>query len=135
MTISLGLSAVIALHHRCVHAESAGQHGRCEHKHRYDKSDHAARRPNSVNSPPHSIVPPAMAMPIRPIAYATGPVREVAMVCIGRSHGRFPAAAACSRMLEAQTSTASAPSREPSEERLEMTLRFMNLTSRLFIGC
>src|SRR5215813_10065241 len=93
-----------------------------------------ARRPNSVSSPPHSMVPPAMAIPIRPIAYATGPVRDVAMVCIGRSQGRLPAAAACSRMLEAQTSTASSRNLESSHERLEITIRFMNLTSRLRIG-
>src|SRR5581483_12086847 len=53
-----------------------------------------ARRPNSVNSPPQSIAPPAIAMPIRPIAYATGPVNDVAMAVIGRSHGKVPAAAA-----------------------------------------
>src|SRR5215813_14002249 len=77
-----------------------------------------ARRPNSVSSPPHSIVPPAMAIPIRPMAYATGPVRDVAMVCIGRSQGRLPVAAACSRMLEAQISRARAPSLELSVNRL-----------------
>src|SRR5215831_10264595 len=53
-----------------------------------------ARRPNSVSSPPHSIAPPAIAIPINPIAYATGPVSDVAMAVIGRSHGRVPAAAA-----------------------------------------
>src|ERR1019366_10341476 len=51
-----------------------------------------ARRPNSVSSPPHSIAPPAIAIPIRPMAYATGPVSEVAMAVIGFSHGRVPAA-------------------------------------------
>ena len=53
-----------------------------------------ALRPNSVSSPPHNIAPPAMAIPIKPIAYATGPVGEVAMAVIGFSHGRPPAAAA-----------------------------------------
>src|SRR5260370_27565506 len=60
-----------------------------------------ARRPNSVSSPPHNIVPPAIAIPMRPTAYATGPVSDVAIVCIGRSHGRFPTAAAWSRTLKA----------------------------------
>ena len=36
-------------------------------------------------------------MPIRPIAYATGPVSEVAIAVIGRSHGKVPAAAAFAR--------------------------------------
>jgi hypothetical protein len=46
-----------------------------------------ARRPNSVSSPPHNIAPPAIAIPIRPMAYATGPVRDVAIAVIGRSQG------------------------------------------------
>ena len=53
-----------------------------------------ARRPNSVSSPPHSIAPPAMAIPINPMAYATGPVNDVAIAVIGFSHGRLPPAAA-----------------------------------------
>src|SRR3954447_9767181 len=53
-----------------------------------------ARRPNSVSSPPHSIEPPAIAIPMRPTAYATGPVSEVAIAVIGFSQGNVPAAAA-----------------------------------------
>ena len=53
-----------------------------------------ARRPNSVSSPPHSIVPPAIAIPMRPMAYATGPVSDVAIVRMGVSHGNAPPAAA-----------------------------------------
>src|SRR6516164_5793250 len=60
-----------------------------------------ARRPNSVSSPPHSIAPPAIAIPINPIAYATGPVNDVAMAVIGRSHGSVPAAAAFARTADA----------------------------------
>src|SRR5215210_578387 len=64
-----------------------------------------ARRPNSVSSPPQSIVPPAMAMPMRPMAYATGPVNEVAIACIGASHGRVPAAEPYACRLKASAST------------------------------
>jgi hypothetical protein len=35
------------------------------------------------------------------MAYATGPVSEVAIAVIGFSHGRPPAAAACMRKLNA----------------------------------
>src|SRR5581483_6565125 len=60
-----------------------------------------ARRPNSVSSPPHSIAPPAIAIPIKPIAYATGPVSDVAIAVIGRSHGNVPAAASFARTANA----------------------------------
>jgi hypothetical protein len=84
-----------------------------------------ARLPNSVNSPPQSIVPPAIAIPINPIAYATGPVNDVAIVCIGRSHGRFPAAAACKRMLHAHINVIKVASREARAERFQFAIRFM----------
>src|SRR5579864_8096849 len=53
-----------------------------------------ARRPNSVSSPPHSMAPPAISIPMRPIAYATGPVRDVAIAVMGFSHGSVPEVAA-----------------------------------------
>ncbi len=58
-----------------------------------------ALRPNSVSSPPQSIDPPAMAIPIKPIAYAIGPVSDVAMAVIGASQGNPPAAEAWARTL------------------------------------
>ena len=64
-----------------------------------------ARRPNSVSSPPHSIVPPAMAIPISPIAYATGPVNDVAIACMGASQGSVPAAEPNACRLNASAST------------------------------
>src|SRR5437868_10567901 len=60
-----------------------------------------ARRPNSVSSPPQSIAPPAIAIPMSPIAYATGPVNDVAIAVIGASHGNPPPAAALARRLNA----------------------------------
>jgi hypothetical protein len=84
-----------------------------------------ARRPNSVSSPPHNIAPPAIAMPIRPIAYATGPVSDVAMAVIGLSHGKLPPAAAWARTANAHISVIRAASLEPKFEDINLRTKFI----------
>src|ERR1700684_3524023 len=85
------------LNHRRSYAERHDNMGAANTRTETTRPIMQARRPNSVSSPPHSIAPPAIAKPIRPIAYATGPVSEVAIAVIGRSHGKVPAAAAFAR--------------------------------------
>src|SRR5690242_6026390 len=88
-----------------------------------------ARRPNSVSSPPHNIAPPAIAMPIRPIAYATGPVSDVAIAVMGRSHGKLPPAAAWARTLNAHINVTRAASLERRFEDIDLrtTIIFRDL--------
>jgi hypothetical protein len=52
------------------------------------------------------MVPPAIAIPINPIAYATGPVSEVAIAVSGASQGRVPAADACALWVNTQARAA-----------------------------
>src|SRR5215831_833365 len=101
MTVSRGLSVLIAYTTAALTPNAVASMGAANTKTDTTRPIMQALRPNSVSSPPHNMVPPAMAIPIRPTAYATGPVSDVAIVCMGRSHGRLPAAAAGSRALNA----------------------------------
>ncbi len=57
------------LHHGRGNAERAGQHRRREHEYGDDQADHAGAPAELCRvRRPTSIVPPAMAMPISPIA-------------------------------------------------------------------
>src|SRR5712692_6990507 len=102
MAISLGLSAFSMDHTTAAVTPNALESiGAANTRTDTTKPIMQARRPNSVSSPPHNIAPPAMAIPIRPMAYATGPVSDVAIAVIGRSHGNVPAAAAFARVAKA----------------------------------
>src|ERR1051326_6255361 len=100
MTISRGLSAFMGYTTAAATPSALDSMGAANTRTETTSPIIQARRPNSVSSPPHSIVPPAIAIQMRPMAYATGPVSDVAIVRIGVSHGNAPPAAAWRRKLK-----------------------------------
>jgi hypothetical protein len=80
------------------------------------------------------MVPPAIAIPIKPIAYATGPVSEAAMAVIGASQGRPPpAGAADENIANVRAIAVNIKAREKRTRACEMVLEFIVCFS--FFGC